>query len=267
MSASFRVYIDESGDEGFVFRPNVGARQVGSSRWLILGAVIVRKENDLGCVRCLDVVRQVLGRPARTPLHFTDLRHEQRLPYVREIAVTACRLTAVLIHKPSITEPERFTFGRHQLYRYASRLLLERISWLCRDHRKAGSGDGFAEVMFSNRAQMSYEELRDYLRHLKTNSEAMQVRIDWSVIDPDRIDAKPHDKFAGLQMADAVSSGLKYAVNPNPYGDIETRYVEPLLPVFYRREGVLHGYGLKFWPKNAAGLVVDQPHLTFFEKL
>lgn len=26
--------------------------------------------------------------------------------------------------------------GRHQLYRYASRYLMERVSWLCPEHRK-----------------------------------------------------------------------------------------------------------------------------------
>jgi hypothetical protein len=26
--------------------------------------------------------------------------------------------------------------GRHQFYRYASRYLMERVSWPCRDHRK-----------------------------------------------------------------------------------------------------------------------------------
>ena len=40
--------------------------------------------------------------------------------------------------------------------------------------------------------------MRDYLRHLKTNSEAMQVRIDWNVIDLDRVEATPHETLAGL---------------------------------------------------------------------
>lgn len=265
MKTSYRVYIDESGDEGFVFRPPVGTRPYGSSRWLILSAVIVRREKDLGCVQCLDAVREKLGRARRRALHFTDLSHEQRLPYVREIGKTACRLVSVLIHKPSITEPEKFTMGRHQLYRYASRLLLERVSWCCRDHRQPESGDGFAEVIFSNRAQMSYDELRDYLRHLKANTEAQQVRIDWSVIDPDRVEAKPHDTLAGLQLADAVASGLKFAVELNPYGDTESRYAEALLPIFYRHQKSALGYGLKFWPVNATGLVGDQPHLKFFD--
>lgn len=44
MTASFPVYIDESGDEGFVFHP--GER--GSLRWLVLSAAVFRKSNEVG---------------------------------------------------------------------------------------------------------------------------------------------------------------------------------------------------------------------------
>lgn len=44
MTASFTVYIDESGDEGFVFHPD----ERGSSRWLVLSAAVFRKSNEIG---------------------------------------------------------------------------------------------------------------------------------------------------------------------------------------------------------------------------
>ena len=43
MTASFVAYVDESGDEGFKFLPN----EQGSSRWFVLSALVVRKENDM----------------------------------------------------------------------------------------------------------------------------------------------------------------------------------------------------------------------------
>src|SRR3712207_6275478 len=75
--ASFTVYIDESGDEGFVFQPN----ERGSSRWLVLSAVVLRKRNDLEAVRLMREVRQRLGKDSKKALHFRELRHEQRVPY------------------------------------------------------------------------------------------------------------------------------------------------------------------------------------------
>ena len=60
--ASFVVYIDESGDEGFVFNGDGS----GSSRWLVLSAAVIRKANDLRMVSCLKEVREVLGKPPKS---------------------------------------------------------------------------------------------------------------------------------------------------------------------------------------------------------
>jgi hypothetical protein len=208
---SFRVYVDESGDEGFVFRPD----GKGSSRWLVLSAVVTRTENDRVVVELMRKVRGILGREPKDALHFVKLNHAQRIPWLREIGLTPLRTVSVLVHKPTINEPEKFQSQKHLLYRYASRILLERVSWLCRDHRKDGEGGGLAEVIFSNRAQMSYDELRDYVRKLKADSDPMAVTIDWSVIDPDLIRPVEHSQLAGLQVADAVASSLFAAANPN----------------------------------------------------
>lgn len=255
---SFRVYIDESGEEGFVFHPN----GTGSSRWLILSAVITRRENDLAVVRLMGKVRQVLGRERKQALHFCKLSHQQRIPYTREIAQAQLRTVSVLIHKPSIREPEKFQSQKHLLYRYACRYLLERVSWLCRDHRKADAGDGRAEIIFSNRSQMSYEELRDYLRKLRDTTNDMAVNVDWSVVDPDFVRAVEHSQLAGLQVADAVASSLYAAINPNQFGDTEDKYARLLLPTCYRHKGVVLGYGLKFWPGDFEELQKENPQLN-----
>lgn len=257
---SFRVYIDESGDEGFVFN----ADGSGSSRWLILSAVVTRTVNDEAVVRLMEGVRKTLGRPPLHPLHFCKLEHQQRVPYVEKIAQTSLRTVSVLIYKPVIMEPEKFQTQKHLLYRYACRFLLERVSWLCRDQRRKDEGNGQAEIIFSNRSQMSYEELRGYLRHLKDNSDEMRVTIDWSVIDPDLVRAVAHDKLAGLQVADAVASSLFAAVNVNRYGNVEDRYAKVLSPTFYRHKATFLGYGVKFWPDDLAKLKEANPHLAVF---
>ncbi len=257
---SFRAYVDESGEEGFVFHDN----GKGSSRWLVLSAVITRMENDHLVVDLMRRVRGVLGRPPNQQLHFADLRHEQRIPWVREIGTAKLRTVSVLVHKPSIKEPERFQSQKHLLYRYATRMLLERVSWLCRDHRHPNQGDGRAELIFSNRAQMSYEELRDYVRRLKAESDPLHVTVDWSVIDADLMRPVQHSQLAGLQIADAVASGLFSAVNPNRFGDTEDKYAKLILPSAYRHKDTLLGYGLKFWPDDLDALKARNPHLAGF---
>jgi len=259
---SYRVYIDESGDEGFVFHSDGS----GSSRWLVLSAVVVRKKNDLSLVRLLENVRVLLGKPPKKELHFRDLKHEQRVPYVKQIAAAQAKTISVLIHKPSLRDPEKFQSEKFLLYRYASRYLLERVSWLCRDKHNPSEGSGQADIIFSNRSIMSYEDLKDYLQMLriKANSDPMDVRIDWNVVNPERVSAVNHSKLAGLQIADAVASSFFYAVNLNRYGEVEDKYARLLLPRCYRHKGFALGYGLKFWPEEFQKLKSANPHIALF---
>lgn len=265
MKSSFVAYVDESGDEGFVFN----ADGTGSSRWFVVSAAVIRQTNDLQMVSCLKEVRAVLNKEPKTPLHFVDLKHEQRVPYIRRVGELPIRTVNVLVYKPLISEPEKFQNMKYLLYRYATRLLLERVSWLCRDHRKPEEGDGFCEVIFSNRSNMSYDDIRDYLRLLLKQSEAnpSQVQIDHTVIDPDRIRAVEHSKLAGLQVADAVASGFHFALKVNRYGETETGYLPHLKKTIYRHKAVPLGYGLKFWPEDFATVKTKAPEALNLEGL
>jgi hypothetical protein len=205
---------------------------------------VIRKENDSLVVALAKQARELLKKPPKHPLHFRELKHEQRVPLARLIGQAQARAVSVLIHKPSIPEPENFQQQKYSLYRYACRLLLERVSWLCRDHHKVGQGNGRAELIFSNRSAMSYDDLRDYLHQLKDD---VSVRIDWNVVDPSLVRAINHDQLAGLQLADAVATSMFYAVHKNQYCEVEERYLKLIAPIIYRHEGKMEGYGLKFW--------------------
>lgn len=85
----------------------------------------------------------------------------------RLIGAAPLRHVHVLVHKPSIADPEVFQQEAFSLYRYTIRLLLERVSWLCRDTVRANEGDGKAELILSNRSAMSYDDLRQYLVRLQ----------------------------------------------------------------------------------------------------
>lgn len=243
MSATFVVYIDESGDEGFSFGK-------GSSDWFVLSAVITRKATDLKTVKLIDHVRNMLGKPDKKPLHFRDLKHEQRLPFVAEIARVDLKTASVLVFKPLLKEPEKFR-ERYRLYFYAVRYLFERVSWYCRDHRTAHDiGDGSAEIVFSNRSGMSHAEIGEYLEYLKKHTGLFDVRIHWPALNPKQISAYSPGRRMGLQIADAVASSFYYAVQKSNYGFTEDRYACLLKPVVYHRNGIFQGYGLKLWPKE-----------------
>jgi hypothetical protein len=265
MKSSFIAYVDESGDEGFVFHPD----GTGSSRWFVLSAAVIRRTNDLQMVSCLKAVRSLLGREPKSPLHFVDLKHEHRVPYIRRVGELPMRTISVLVYKPLIAEPEKFQNTKYLLYRYATRLLLERVSWLVKDKRTAGEGDGFAEVIFSNRSKMSYDEIRGYLSHLlaQQKSGSSHVQIEPTAIDPARIRAVDHSQMAGLQVADAVASGLHFAVKINKFGEVEAGYLPHLKSTLYRHKASAAGYGLKLWPESFETLKAKAPEAVNLEGL
>lgn len=238
---SYILYVDESGDEGFKFSS-------GSSEWFILSGVLTRYINDLEVVKLIDDVKAELNKPPKMPLHFRKLKHEQRLPLIDKIAKARLRTVSILIHKPSLREPEKFR-ERYRLYFYSVRYLLERVSWLCRDTKlNDDRGDGSVSIIFSNRSGMSYEELCEYLDLLKYKSQVSDVQIDWDAINTEQITSYSPGKRMGLQIADAIASSFGNAVNKSQYGFIEDRYVNMLRPVVYKRKNQYLGYGIKFWP-------------------
>jgi len=250
VSSTFLAYIDESGDEGFSFGR-------GSSEWFVLSAAVTRRASDLEAVRLVDDVRSLLRRPPRKPLHFRDIRHEQRLVYVDAISRANLRAVNVLVHKPSLQEQEKFG-ERYRLYFYAVRYLLERVSWYCRDHRSgADEGDGTLELVFSNRSGMSYAELGEYLARLRDMTGPLDVRIDWTVVRADRIVSFSPGRRMGLQIADALAGSFYYAVEASQYGFVEDRYARMLRPVVYRHKSRYIGYGLKFWPRDAMPMLTE----------
>jgi hypothetical protein len=243
MPPTFVVYLDEAGDEGFQF-------DRGSTEWFVLSAVIVRKREDAAIVRLVDDVRKQLDRPPRKPLHFRDLRHEHRLPFVDRIARERLGTVSLLVHKPSLREPEKFR-EEFRLYFYAARYVLERVSWYCRDHvTSRDMGDGSAEIVFSNRSDLSYPEMRTYLAYLKANTGLLDVRIEWRAISPERIVSYTPGKRAGLQVADAVATSFFKAVELSRLGFAEDRYARMLKPIVYGYKGRRLGYGVKFWPRE-----------------
>ena len=255
---SYDVFIDESGDDGFVFNDD----GTGSSRWFVLTAVMIPHVAPYGTVHLAADVRRAINLKPNATIHFSDIPHERRVRVASLIAQSPLIHSSVIINKQAITD--RATFGGNfRMYYYASRLLLERISWYCRDNptttRK--TEDGTAKIIFEHRKKLSYDDLRYYFRILRTQIKvtakfevelAKDVQIHWPVIKDDQIEAASKGKFAGLQIADCIAGGLRAALEFTPYKYTEHRYAKMLRPNLYFRSGKCRGYGLKFFPELPA---------------
>ena len=267
MSASFRAYIDESGDEGFSFRSTVGEQR--SSDWFVLSALVTRMTTDIETVKLIDSIRREFLLHPKKHVHWKKLKHPQKVRYTQMLASVQARILVVSVHKPSLLEPEKFR-ERYRLYFYAVRYLMERLSWLVRDsHNQARyGGDGTVDVLFSNRQGMSYEEMRNYLKLLDRQRTAGQdIRIDFSLVRIDRIRTLAPGKSMGLQLADGAAGAIFNAFERDRYCNTEPRYLNALMPLLYRNRGSVLGYGLKIVPKDAPVQLAGQESLVWLKRL
>ncbi|RUW22237.1 DUF3800 domain-containing protein [Mesorhizobium sp. M4B.F.Ca.ET.215.01.1.1] len=248
MAHTYVAYIDESGDDGL----DKPFRQVGnaggSSKWLIISACLFRQTHTLDAVRWRDEINAKMPERQSRTLHFAKLHHGQKLAAVQTIASKPLRALSVVAAKEPI--PPDIYVEKNQLYFYMTRYLIERLSWLCRDHRpQAAEGDGRVAITFSRRGGMQYDEFRAYLERLKAD-ESGEVRIHWPVIDIGAVSAADHSKSASLQLADAIASAMAAGFEPDRYGNCEPRYAETLKPITYHRKKNYLSYGVKIVPPH-----------------
>ncbi len=247
MSHTYLAFIDESGDDGLNGNFRGLGSQGGSSKWLVISACIFRKAHSLDAVRWRDEISARMPERKSRALHFAELSHGQKLAAVQVIGTKPLRAISVLAAKEPI--PSGIYTEKNQLYFYMTRYLLERISWLCRDHRpQAPEGDGRVAIIFSRRGGMQYDAFRDYLDRLKASA-AGDVRIHWPVIDIPAVTAADHNSSASLQLVDAVASSFAAGVEADRYGNCELRYAETLKPIVYHRNKNYLSYGVKVVPQ------------------
>ena len=195
-----------------------------------------------------------------TALHFRNLNHPRKLHWVNQIAKQALVHTSVCIHKPSIQTASMLR-RPEPLYYYATRLLLERVSWYCRDAAVLAGTVSNADIVFSDRSRTSYPQLSAYLQHLQSNP-TLGVQIDWTSVDPKRIRTTKHVHSKGLQIADAIASSLYTGLEFDHFGNTEPRYGMVLRPCAYTHGARCEGYGLKLFPVNKSSLIASTPVLA-----
>lgn len=242
---TFNVYIDESGDEGFTTKDGVWV----SSKWFVLGALIVRETNDLSLSKCINTIKDNLKfRNKLKPLHFADLNHEQKKYVIKTICEHGLfRCVYIAVYKPDLKE--NFLREKEALYRYYTRYLIERVTWLVDDNK------GKCNLIFEHRRNTSYEELEAYLNDV--------TRLPGNTIRPNTIKsfkALNKSQSKNLQIADAVASSLYKALEFNTLGLIEEGYINSLSKFIYHRGDNYHSYGLKFFPTSCDSSRIQTSH-------
>jgi hypothetical protein len=172
------------------------------------------------------------------------LKHEQKIVACQEIANLPIGICLTLSHKVTIvgSKYEAIFKQKGYLYNYLVRWLLERVSDACAKKDNKAK----IKIVFSRRGGTDYKIMKEYLALMRDGREKMRpIRsINWDVLDIDSIAVENHSKWAGLQIADCITSAFYFAVEPNPYGNYEPRYAQTLRERLIRRNGVALNCGL-----------------------
>lgn len=264
------AYLDEAGDEGFGKLRT--AASTGQSRWLLIGGIIVDKENDANLPKWRDEIMRHTRKQNRRDLHFQNLNHDQRVMATRRLADKPFGASVICSYKETILDLqsakpklyEKFKQKGH-LYNYLTRFFLERMADVC--VRRSKGRPCKLHVTFSKRANTDYQEMRDYLFLMRNGEEVKTPKrsIDWSVLNPEDIRVENHSKRAGLQIADVVTSATYKALEPNQYGDVEPRYVVNLRNRFIRKNSSVRDEGVAFAPWQASDIEAAQKTLKLLD--
>lgn len=234
MEPAFTAYIDESGDQGFEFRD---PEYMGSSRWFIISAVVTKTSQKTLLRNSLSDLRSELNMQSNQIIHFSKLNHAQRVLATKRISRMPIRVVSVLVHKPELNNPEKFKDEGYRLYFFTLRLLLERISWLCRDSEQ----DGRCKLIFEHCKSLKYDDLHDYIQKLKEKP----TKIDWESLRTDKLFVENKKSIAALQLADCCASSFQWAL-AEKYKFTEHRFAKNLKPVVYCNGSNYKSYGMKF---------------------
>lgn len=241
------AYIDEAGDDGFI-KLRQGAGASGQSRWLVLGCCLVTRETDLQLPAKRNAILARFQNRQSRDLHFRNLKHAQKTVVCQEIAALPIQAALTFSHKVTLPGSRwETTFAQKgYLYNYLLRWLLERLTTHCRQQAVGCS----LRIIFSRRSGTDYAQMVKYLELMRDGREIIRPTrsIDWNVFDIKNITVENHSKWAGLQIADCVTSAFFSALEPNTYGNYETSYAELLRSKLIHKDQNILGIGLTLVP-------------------
>lgn len=248
---TMRAFIDEAGDRGL--------RRGASSNHFVMSAVLWRAQDDALMDDRLNTLKASVNRQTDQRLHFTKLNHYQRLQAAATLGSLGlhhevegplrCITIAIRKFDASDVSPG---WNQDMAYLGTYRLLLERMTWLAREHHET------LDITVSHIKRFEKKKLRSYEDHLRV----LDTKIAWEAAPKGaRMVAAADDPR--LDWADIAASSAFHALEKDPRngGFSEWRYLKKVSPALWRRQDAqgelnLLSYGFKLAP----GTVRDTPY-------
>lgn len=175
------------------------------------------------------------------------------------LAEQPIKFAVVIGHKPGLTKLDHKA-DHGSLYYFLSQLLLERITWMVRDgQRVSPEEDPRVRIVFSERKNTAYDQLRTYIRFVQGNKGTVTSNAEWSCVDIDEIVTTPHHTCSYLKSADFIAGAVASAIELNKkYGNSDDRFLIPLSRRAYSYNGKIRGNGLKIYPPQSEDHLLEQ---------
>lgn len=148
------------------------------------------------------------------------------------------------------------------LYFHASKYLIERISWACRDSHVVlpAQPDGLVRIVFSERGGLRYDRFREYLVRLRADPMGNNTNAAWQHLDPALVEPERHDDGNACHLAaDYLASSIGSAFERRDQGVFDDRFARLWGARFYQSNGRRVGNGFKVWPDAGLALLRTDP--------
>ncbi len=264
MRHGFVAFIDESGQEG-------GQKEGGASEFFVMSAVVCRRDGGHTLSKAFrDAVRELGKGPGYHPPKFTKLSSNVNNRHVvfKHLGLAPIRHVSVICHKEQF-ENDRMLKRHGKLYFFAAQLILERISWACRDsHRERPCHDGRCFIVFSERESLKYERFQEYAKDIKAGRSLYASNAEWAHLDIDSMYSLPFSANCdGLLAVDYVASAIGKAIELNCVGLSDDRPIRQLCRNVYRPKGKCFSNGIKLFPKSAESLRENDVRFWWINRL
>lgn len=268
----YLLYIDEAGDDGLTKVRPIDAD--GSSEWLIIGGVLIRRKYEHKTVDWIKSIRSDINAVQGPALHYRKLSPKKRLRSCELLAKLPIRGFVVCSNKKNMrgwkNERAASRGGKQWFYNYCIRLLMERVTERCAfDSQKNHGTHKCLKVVFSKRGGHSYSQTIAYWELLKNQSIAGSTflakrQIKHQVLRNNLIEYVPHTQVAGLQLADIIASSFYQATNSES-SKWSNEPAKKLFPIIAAERQLQANFGVVLQPTRRSDLKLNSRQSQIFE--
>lgn len=244
----FVAFVDEAGSEG-------DPDKQGGFEFITLTAAVFRTQNiQFASEVWLTAARTLSKLPGHFMRDFKEINSDRDKYLIASLlSRIPMQFAAIVAHKPSIRQLGA-KYG--DIYHYISHLLLERISWICRDaHNTYAERNPRCKIIFSERKALRADKFIEYAKPIIIGGHKKPSNVDCSFVDMEAIFDRPHRHCEGLRVADFIAGSFGSAIEMNKkLGLTDDRFLVTLLPRAYRpRIGskISWNNGIKLFPAEA----------------